>query len=137
MAERYTNKELEKILDDYTTRLKDQIKLDKIVLFGSYAKGLAHNYSDIDLLVVSDALPEMKPKGANGLYLDKLVGLNNVNIKLEVIGAHPNKLIHPVTKSFFDEVFSTGKEFNLETKTLVPLSDSKKNEFSTSPSKIV
>ncbi|MCX6155306.1 MAG: nucleotidyltransferase domain-containing protein [Candidatus Kapabacteria bacterium] len=33
---------------------KDNISIDQAILFGSYAKGTNHEYSDIDLAVVSD-----------------------------------------------------------------------------------
>ncbi len=110
MAEKFTDQELNKIVNEYIARLKTKIHLNKAVLFGSYAKGTAHSDSDIDLLVVSDELSETRPKGANGLLLDKLVGLDNVHLNLEVIGIHPAKLNNEVTKSFFDEVLATGRE---------------------------
>ncbi|MGA2298185.1 MAG: nucleotidyltransferase domain-containing protein, partial [FCB group bacterium] len=34
--------------------LKDNIHIERAVLFGSYAKGTNHEYSDIDLAVVSE-----------------------------------------------------------------------------------
>ena len=52
-----------------------------------------------------------------GFYLDSLVGLEKVPCELEVIGVHPTKLESPVTKFFYDEIFKTGKEFDLKTKT--------------------
>ncbi len=110
MAKKFTDEELNSILNDYISRLKSKIKLDKAVLFGSYAKGTAHEWSDIDLLVVSNELSERKPKAANGFFLDKLVGLDKVHIDLEVLGIHPNTLNNEVTKSFFDEVLATGRE---------------------------
>ncbi|MCH2228341.1 MAG: nucleotidyltransferase domain-containing protein [Candidatus Caenarcaniphilales bacterium] len=117
MAKRLTDEELKDTLDDYLSALETEIKVDKALLFGSYAKGEAHEWSDIDLLIISDALPEDNPKGANGFYLDSLVGLEKVPCELEVIGVHPTKLESPVTKFFYDEIFKTGKEFDLKTKT--------------------
>ncbi len=108
MAEKFTREELNTILRDYISRLEGKIKLDKVILYGSYAKGTATRDSDIDVLVISSGLSINKPKGANGLYLDRLVGLSNVNPYLEVIGVHPDKLSNPITKSFFDEVLETG-----------------------------
>lgn len=114
MVERFINQELNLIITDYLNRLKTKIKIDKAVLYGSYAKNLAHEHSDIDLLIISRELPINRPKGSNGLFLDKLVGLNNVNPSLEVIGVHPDKLSNPVIKSFFDEILLTGVEFSVE-----------------------
>ena len=110
MAEKLTTRELDSILDDFIKRLKNKISLDKVVLFGSYAKGTAHEWSDIDLMVISRELPINVPNGANGFFLGKLIGTQNVFPGLELIGVHPDKLNNEVTKSFFDEVLATGRE---------------------------
>ena len=47
--------EVKKRIEDFITSIKDDgIKVNKVVLFGSYAKGEAREDSDIDLCVVSD-----------------------------------------------------------------------------------
>jgi uncharacterized protein len=113
MVKKLTELELESVLSNFINNLKGKIKLDKAVLYGSYAKGTATANSDIDLLIVSEELPVNKPKGANGFTLCKLAGFSNVYPGLEVIGIHPNKFSHEVTKSFFDEVLATGREIKL------------------------
>ena len=60
-------KDIEKFID---ILLKNNIRVNKVILFGSYAKGNTHIYSDIDLAVVSsdfgrDELEEM-------MFLSKL-----------------------------------------------------------------
>ena len=110
MAQKFNREELDFILNDYLSKLKAKFKVDKAILYGSYAKGTATADSDIDLLIVSSELPHNKPKGANALFLDKLVGLENINPSLETIAVHPEKLSNPITKSFFDEVLATGRE---------------------------
>ena len=109
MAKVFTKEQLNKIILDYLAKLEGKITFDEVILFGSYAKGRPTKWSDIDLLIISKDLPENNPKGANGFYLDTLV--EDFNPSLEVIAIHPNKLSHPVTKSFFDEIISTGKVF--------------------------
>jgi len=116
MAKRFTNEELRETLASYLSSLEKKIQIDKALLFGSYAKGSASEWSDIDLLIISTALPETNPKGANGFYLDKLVGLDKVPPELEVIGIHPDKLLNPSTQYFYNEVMRTAREFNLVTK---------------------
>ncbi len=112
MAKVFTDKQLNEIVHDYMSKLSGKIHIDKVILFGSYAKGSAHEFSDIDLLVISPDLSETTPKGANGFYLDSLV--QNFNPSLEVIGIHPNKLNNSITKSFFDEIIGTGKVIELK-----------------------
>ena len=107
MLEVFTEEKLNEIINDYLSRLDGKLNIDKVILFGSYAKGIATELSDIDLLIISKDLPENRLKGMNGYYLDTLV--ENFNPSLEVIAIHPNKLNHPVTKGFFEEIISTGK----------------------------
>ncbi len=42
-----------KFVNDYASVLREHIRLDRIVLFGSYARGEATAESDLDLIVVS------------------------------------------------------------------------------------
>ncbi len=50
---------IQKIVEDYIMRLSKQIPLQKVILFGSYAKGNTNKYSDIDLAVFSDYFKDM------------------------------------------------------------------------------
>jgi predicted nucleotidyltransferase len=106
MVKKFNRDELNKIINSYLLALNGKITVQRAVLFGSYAKGLAHDYSDIDLLIISDELPKNKLKTSNGYFLDQLVG--DVNPSLEVIGVHPDNLLEPVSQSFFEEIFRTG-----------------------------
>lgn len=49
------SKELINILSD---RIQTNVKPDKIILFGSYANGLQHEESDIDLFIIKDVRKE-------------------------------------------------------------------------------
>lgn len=55
MAERkLTKKELKKLIDGYREKLeKSAISVERMYLFGSYAKGNPHPESDVDLCVIS------------------------------------------------------------------------------------
>lgn len=44
----------------YINRIKEKFKPEKIILFGSYARGEATDYSDIDILVISKRFEKMK-----------------------------------------------------------------------------
>ncbi|MEA1883554.1 MAG: nucleotidyltransferase domain-containing protein [Thermotogota bacterium] len=43
-----------KIINDYIRKISKEIKIEKIILFGSHAKGTTHQYSDVDLAVFSN-----------------------------------------------------------------------------------
>ena len=107
MAEIFTEQQVTKIINEYLSKLKGKINIDKAVLYGSYAKGCPREYSDIDLFIISGDLPEDKLKGSNGYYLNKLVG--DFSLDLEVIAVNPGQLNNPIEKSFFDEIMTTGK----------------------------
>ena len=50
----YTNKEIKGIVSEYKKLLeKEEIKFDKVYLFGSYAKNSPRDWSDIDVAIVS------------------------------------------------------------------------------------
>lgn len=106
MAKKFTRTEVEDIVSHYVLGLQGKISVDKAILFSSYAKGTAHEYSDIDLMVVSSELPADKLKGSNAYFLDTLVG--SVNPSLEVIGVNPSNLDDPITKPFYNEILTTG-----------------------------
>ena len=50
----YNNKEIKGIVSEYKKLLeKEEIKFDKVYLFGSYAKNSPRDWSDIDVAIVS------------------------------------------------------------------------------------
>lgn len=53
------SKELLDVINDYVSKLSKEIKVDKVILFGSYAKGTNKEDSDIDLAIFSEAFSEM------------------------------------------------------------------------------
>ena len=107
MAEILTEEQLNNIIDNYISKLKQKINIEQIILYGSYANGNAHEWSDIDLYIVSKDLPENELKGTNGFHLDCMV--EKFDPRLEVIGINPNQLKDPIEKSFFKEVKTKGK----------------------------
>ncbi|MHB8117830.1 MAG: nucleotidyltransferase domain-containing protein [Methanothrix sp.] len=55
----------EEMIESYLARLKDckfdnNIDIKSVILFGSVARGLAKEHSDIDLIIVASGLPELK-----------------------------------------------------------------------------
>lgn len=54
MAKILLNEKIKKDINQYVHRVIDSgIPVDKVILFGSYVKGKANTYSDIDLAIVS------------------------------------------------------------------------------------
>ena len=53
MAQRYSADNAKEITNQYVTLLREHIKLEKVILYGSFVKGQPHIDSDIDVAVVS------------------------------------------------------------------------------------
>jgi uncharacterized protein len=45
----------EDILQEATRRLAEKFRPERIILFGSYARGTADDHSDVDFMVITDA----------------------------------------------------------------------------------
>lgn len=86
---------------DISAILKD--KLDKIVLFGSYARGDYDEESDVDVLILVKEIPTLKEK-------QKIIKIASMySLKYDIL---ISPVIYPknVKSSFIDEVESYGVE---------------------------
>jgi len=55
-----------RIIDQYIKELgKNKIHIQRAVMFGSYSKGLSHEWSDIDIALVSDAFDGVRMRDRN------------------------------------------------------------------------
>ncbi|MBI3616791.1 MAG: nucleotidyltransferase domain-containing protein [Candidatus Omnitrophica bacterium] len=71
---------IKKIIDRYRQELKNLgIKVEKVILYGSYAKGNPREDSDIDLIVVSGDFIKL-----------------NLRERLEVLGLAAGKVFEPI-----------------------------------------
>lgn len=100
-----TRKQITSIVRQYVKVVAKQYKVTKVILFGSYARGQAKAYSDIDLVIVSPDFrrkPEMK-------ILENLSRMAaKVSSLLEVLAMTPEDLKSPDPRSFSYEVKKTG-----------------------------
>ncbi len=101
---------LNKKLKLYIDSITKAINVEQIILFGSYAKGKPHEYSDIDIAVIS---PDLDP--AKSRFENTMVILNKTNLldpDLQLI-AYPSSLFYnekdTVHESFIKEIKITGK----------------------------
>lgn len=65
---------------------KDKLPLTKVVLFGSYAQGKPHRWSDIDLCIVS---PRFKNAWQASQYLWSKRKITDIRYAIEPIGFSP------------------------------------------------
>ncbi|OGI78108.1 hypothetical protein A3C57_01805 [Candidatus Nomurabacteria bacterium RIFCSPHIGHO2_02_FULL_33_12] len=99
MVRKTISKSIKNSIAKYKKRLiKEGIIFDKVILFGSYAKGNANLYSDIDIAIVS------KYFGKNNFKeMSKLNALTyGVDTRIE---AHPvsyNDFLNPISPFVFE-----------------------------------
>src|SRR3989338_3676947 len=82
---------------------KEHIPLERVILFGSYAKGRQHRWSDVDLCIVS---PYFK-NSFNALQLLWSMRPLDSTVRIEPVGFHP-KDFSDRYDSLIHEIRSTG-----------------------------
>ena len=94
------------IVRHFVNILSKEIRIQKVILFGSYARGYPHRDSDIDIAVVS-------PDLGKGDEMEEMAHLlkmaHEVDLDLEPHPFNPRELRHPEKSSFAYEILKTGK----------------------------
>lgn len=107
MAER--TKKVGILIKSFAEELKKEIPVEKIYLFGSYAKGNPRPDSDIDLIVVSSSF-------AKGRYISHMQYLfrkaAKISSLLEPIPATPSEVNKPDKRIFIGQIIRTAKVYN-------------------------
>jgi len=99
--------EIRKIVKEYKDELKrHNIRITKMILYGSYAKGHPKPYSDIDLIVVSSDLARFTPLKRQELLAQLTM---NIDAPLEVLGYTPKELRGSSHTIFGQIIRETGK----------------------------
>ncbi len=87
-------------------RIGNHFQPEKIILFGSYARGEAHPHSDLDLLVVVETLP---PRGQRSAPILKMLAATYTEpIDIVVRSAQILKQWEHVPGSFSHQVLTEG-----------------------------
>lgn len=76
----------------------------QIILFGSHAKSIAHQHSDIDVCVVLDIADAARRRAA--AFLIRLAGVNDLN--MDVIVTTPQALKNDAVSPILHEIRRTG-----------------------------
>lgn len=94
-----------------TKRLVDNlehmnVRVQRIILFGSYANGIPNSYSDIDMAVISSSF-----EGKNFIKRQEILGEAILLLQepIEALGYTLKEFRNAVPMSFLSEVISTGK----------------------------
>lgn len=99
----------DKILEFVKILKEDKLPITKVFLFGSYAKGAQHKWSDIDVCIVS---PKFKDAWKSLQYLwDKRPF--DVNYTIEPVGYEPKDFKGFSESQIVDQIKKTGIEVDL------------------------
>ncbi len=110
-GKKYTEIELEDKLKSFIKSVTNTINVDQIILFGSYAKGNPHEYSDIDVALISK---DLDPKLARWQNIELIIKKANLKYdpELQLVpfskASFENDAESPIG-SFIREIKKTGK----------------------------
>lgn len=102
MVDAKINKEIMNTIKTYIEKVKSIYEIEAIIIFGSYAKGLENENSDIDIAIVSKDFKDLLDDGA------KLSGMTwKIDTRIE---PHPIELNDYIKKDnpFIKEIIKTG-----------------------------
>jgi predicted nucleotidyltransferase len=109
--------QLDEIIEGFVERLKQEIPVREIVLFGSYASGKPKEYSDIDLAVVSEWF-EGKTKIESMQYLSRIAA--RYNSLIEALPFTAEEYENLDNRSFLASILKKGRSFYRQRKDSVP-----------------
>ena len=90
MAKKSINSNILGIINAYAKEIKKRYNVNSIILFGSHAKGIADENSDIDIAIISDDFEDIYD------CMAVLMGMTwDIDARIEP---------HPIKKKDFDEV---------------------------------
>jgi predicted nucleotidyltransferase len=101
--------QLNEIIKGFIVRLRQEIPIKEIILFGSYAHGNPKKCSDIDLAVISDWF-EGRPKIKNMQYLSRIAV--TYNSLIEALPFTEKEYRNLDKRSFVASIVKTGRNYS-------------------------
>lgn len=111
MVKKISLEKTKKTVKEYVQILEaDGFTIEKVILYGSYAKGVPHRGSDIDICLISKKFG--KNPHEEGKYLfRKLWQLKNANI--EPVGYSPKDFYSKIKSPLINEIQKNGIELKI------------------------
>ena len=100
--------QVDRIIEGFIARLEQEIPVQEVILFGSYARGKAQAHSDIDLAVISDWF-EGKPAIENLKFLSRIAARYNTLIEALPFTEKEYRKIDQ--RSLLARIVQTGKKY--------------------------
>ena len=108
MVKKTIPKKVKVAISNYVKELKgDRLPIQKVILYGSYAKGRAGKWSDIDICIISSAF---RKKDALE-YLWKMKTKRDIKTMISPVGFHPKDFIDESPLVW--EIKKTGREIKV------------------------
>ena len=101
-----TNTEIRQLVHDFVRALEPTVRVDKVILYGSYANGKPRKWSDVDLAVISRNFARLRRWKRQDILGDALV--HNTNM-IEALGYSLAEYNHAHRLTFLGEIKRTGK----------------------------
>lgn len=107
VKEKYTASEIKKIINSLAKTLtENRIAVEKIILYGSYAKGTPRAHSDIDIAIIS---PDFKGKKMLDIQSTLARLLSQYLSVAEMVGYSSDDFRVASPETFIGEIKRTGK----------------------------
>ncbi|HSM90647.1 MAG TPA: nucleotidyltransferase domain-containing protein [Desulfobacterales bacterium] len=100
--------QLDGIIQGFIARLEQEIPVQEVILFGSYAQGNPQEHSDIDLAVISDWF-EGKPAIENLTFLLRIA--SRYNTLIEALPFSQKEYDRIDQRSLLSRIVRTGKKY--------------------------
>lgn len=101
-------KRIKKVIHFYKQDLEKKIRIDRIILFGSYAKGNTHKDSDIDLVVLSDDFKKMTTDRRLDLLQRERRNPQTWDYGMDIFGFTPEEFAKASSFTTLGEIKTTG-----------------------------
>ena len=98
--------DIKRLVREYVNALEPTINVDRIILYGSYANGHPHRWSDIDLAIVSRDFAQRSVWQRQGILGH---ALKNSDAMIEAMGYSIAEYNHAIPQTFLGEIKRTGK----------------------------
>jgi uncharacterized protein len=98
--------DLNAAIEDFVRRLMEGIRVEAVVLYGSYVNGDPHEWSDFDVAVISPDFEGMPMWCRQEIIADLTLRRNR---RLAPIGYPSSEYRHPGRHSFLGEIIRTGR----------------------------
>ena len=102
---------LDEIIEGFISKLENEIPVEEVILFGSYAQGNAKEYSDIDLAIISNWFQDKKHI-ENMQYLSRIAA--DYNSLIEALPFTAEEYRRLDKRTFIASIVKNGRRYSVD-----------------------